>query len=156
MYQIIKLETLPPQMGYFFVLFRELRLRLLGKHTNSLVDFLEKTPLCQYLWMLNIFFSFLGFEQVAMFFPFLTTPIHYFSRKVFVSKVTCLNLIAIHVHRTVFKWLSKEISWLRLLRLVIGLKDSRQYFNQWDAKPKPIAPCTRDFFPRFERVTGDC
>ena len=25
------------------------------------------------------------------------------------------------------------------------LKDSRQFFNQWDAKPKPIAPCTRDF-----------
>ena len=47
--------------------------------------------------------------------------------------------------RAVFKWLSKVITWLRLLRLVIGLKDSRQFFNQWDAKPKPIAPCTRDF-----------
>ena len=35
--------------------------------------------------------------------------------------------------------------WLRLLRLVIGLKDLRQFFNQWEAKPKPIAPCTRDF-----------
>ena len=35
--------------------------------------------------------------------------------------------------------------WLRLLRLVIGLKDSRQFFNQWEAKPKPIAPCARDF-----------
>ena len=36
---------------------------------------------------------------------------------------------------------------LRLLRLVIGLKDLelRQFFNQWEAKPKPIAPCTRDF-----------
>ena len=34
---------------------------------------------------------------------------------------------------------------LRLLRLVIGLKDSRQFFNQWEAKPKPIAPYTRDF-----------
>ena len=40
--------------------------------------------------------------------------------------------------RAVFKWLSKVITWLRLLRLVIGLKDSRQFFNQWDAKPKPI------------------
>ena len=29
--------------------------------------------------------------------------------------------------------------------LVIGLKDSRQFFNQWEAKPKPITPCTRDF-----------
>ena len=25
------------------------------------------------------------------------------------------------------------------------LKDTRQFFNQWEAKPKPIAPCTRDF-----------
>ena len=28
---------------------------------------------------------------------------------------------------------------------MIGLKDSRQFFSQWEAKPKPIAPCTRDF-----------
>ena len=28
---------------------------------------------------------------------------------------------------------------------MIGLKDSRQFFNQWESKPKPIAPCTRDF-----------
>ena len=48
-------------------------------------------------------------------------------------------------NRAVFKWLSKEITWFRLLRLVIGLKGSRQFFNQWDAKPNPIAPCTRDF-----------
>ena len=47
--------------------------------------------------------------------------------------------------RAVFKRLSKVITWLRLLRLLIGLKDSRQFFNQWNAKPKPIAPCTRDF-----------
>ena len=45
--------------------------------------------------------------------------------------------------RAVFKWLSKAITWLRLLRLVIGLKDSHQFFNQWESKP--IAPCTRDF-----------
>ena len=48
-------------------------------------------------------------------------------------------------NRAVFKWLSKVIMWLRLLRLVIGLKGLRQFFNQWEAKPKPIAPCTRDF-----------
>ena len=48
-------------------------------------------------------------------------------------------------HRAVFKWLSKVITLLRLLRLVIGLKDSRQLFSQRKAKPKPIAPCTRDF-----------
>ena len=28
---------------------------------------------------------------------------------------------------------------------MIGLKDSRQFFNQWESKPKPITPCTRDF-----------
>ena len=33
---------------------------------------------------------------------------------------------------------------LRLLRLVIGLKDSRQFFNQWEAQSKSIAPCTCD------------
>ena len=48
-------------------------------------------------------------------------------------------------NRAVFEWLSKVITWLRLLRLVIGLKGSRQFFNQWEAKPKPIAPWTRDF-----------
>ena len=53
----------------------------------------------------------------------------------------------IHHFQAVFKWLSKVITWLRLLRLVIGLKDSCQFFNQWEAKPKPkpIAPCTCDF-----------
>ena len=34
---------------------------------------------------------------------------------------------------------------LRLLRLVIGLKIQRQFFNQWEEKSKPIPPCTRDF-----------
>ena len=46
------------------------------------------------------------------------------------------------VFRAVFKGLSKVILWL--LCLVIGLKDSCQFFNHWDAKAKPIAPCTRD------------
>ena len=45
-------------------------------------------------------------------------------------------------YRAVFKWLSKVITWLRW---VIGLKDSCQFFNQWEEKPKPIAQCTRDF-----------
>ena len=34
---------------------------------------------------------------------------------------------------------------LWLLRLVIGLKVSRQFFNQWDANPKPIAPGKREY-----------
>ena len=45
---------------------------------------------------------------------------------------------------------------LRLLRLVIGLKISRQSFSQLEAKPEPISPCARDFFPRFEQVTSNC
>ena len=57
--------------------------------------------------------------------------------------------------RAVFKWLSKVTAWLRLPHLGIGLRDSRQFFNQWEAKPKPIAPCTRDFLSRFERVSGN-
>ena len=60
---------------------------------------------------------------------------------------TSAHTTRINFVRAVFKYLSKVITWLRLVRLVIGLKDSRQFFNQWDAKPKPkpIAPCTRDF-----------
>ena len=64
-----------------------------------------------------------------------------------------------HNDRAVFKWLSKVITWLRLLRLVIGLKDSRQFFNQWEAKPKPIAPCTRDFsraLSKFQIISRNC
>lgn len=45
----------------------------------------------------------------------------------------------------VFKWLSKVIARVRLLRLLIGWKISRHFFNQWDAKSKRIAHCTRDF-----------
>ena len=61
--------------------------------------------------------------------------------------------------RAVFKWQSKVITWLRLLRLVIGLRDSRQFFNQWEAKPKPIAPCTRDFsraLSELQVITRNC
>ena len=50
--------------------------------------------------------------------------------------------------REVFKWLSKVIAWLRLLRQVIGYKISRQFFNQWETNPKPIAPCAHDYFSR--------
>ena len=56
--------------------------------------------------------------------------------------------------RAVFKWLSKVITWLRLLSLVIGSKDSRQLFNQWEAKSNRTMYAW--FFPRFERVTSNC
>ena len=36
--------------------------------------------------------------------------------------------------------------------IAIGLKASRQFFNQWEAKPKPIAPCTRDFSRAFSEL----
>ena len=39
--------------------------------------------------------------------------------------------------KAVCKWMSKVISRLRLLRLVIGSKISPQFFNQWEARPKP-------------------
>ena len=62
-------------------------------------------------------------------------------------------------NRAVFKWLSKVITWLRLLRFVIGLKDSRQFFNQWESKPKPFAPRTRDFSrasSELQVIARDC
>ena len=43
--------------------------------------------------------------------------------------------------RAVFKRPSKVMTRLPLLRFKI----SSQFFNQWDAKPKPISPCARDF-----------
>ena len=58
--------------------------------------------------------------------------------------------------RVVFKWLSKVITWLRSLHLVIGLKESSQIFNQWEAKAKPITPCTSHFSHALSSVTGNC
>ena len=51
--------------------------------------------------------------------------------------------------RAVFKWLLKC--------LVIGLEISRQFFNQSEAKPEPIASCVYARFVRnFEQGTGNC
>ena len=44
---------------------------------------------------------------------------------------------------------------LRLLRLVIGYKISRYLFNQWEAKLKPIAPCTCDLSRALGQVKGN-
>ena len=38
------------------------------------------------------------------------------------------------------------------LYLLIGLKISRKFYNQWEANPKPIAPCTRDFSRSFSKL----
>ena len=48
-----------------------------------------------------------------------------------------------HRNVTFFQWLSKAITRLPLPNLAIGLRISRQLFNQWE--PKPIAPCARNF-----------
>ena len=58
--------------------------------------------------------------------------------------------------RALFKLLSKEITPLQLLLIVIGWKILYQFINQWKGKPKPIATCTCDFFARFEQVTWNC
>ena len=42
---------------------------------------------------------------------------------------------------------------------MIGLKDSRQFFNQREAKPKAIAPCMRDFSRALSEllvIAGNC
>ena len=89
-----------------------------------------------------------------------------FGEKIVCGVLLCAKLMEIKcfpnnvlLFRAVFKWLSKVITWLRLLRLVIGLKASRQFFNQWESKPKPIAPCTRDFSrasSELQVVTRNC
>ena len=58
---------------------------------------------------------------------------------------TATNLQKKKYHNAVFKWLTKEITRLRLLRLLIGWKDSRQFSDQWEAKAKPMELCTTDF-----------
>ena len=56
----------------------------------------------------------------------------------------------------VFKLLLKVITLLRLSCLIIGLKISRQFFDQLEAESKPIAACVYPrFFPRFEQVAGN-
>lgn len=60
-----------------------------GHAHNTIISFLDSARiLSEFVTIATSCSSPTGFEQVAMFFPFLTTPIHYFSRKVFVSKTT--------------------------------------------------------------------
>ena len=40
----------------------------------------------------------------------------------------------------------------QLLWLLIALKMSRQFF-QWEAKPKPMGPCTRDFSRALRKLS---
>jgi len=42
---------------------------------------------------------------------------------------------------------------------VIGLKDSRQFYNQLEAQPKPITPCTRHFsraLSKLQIISRNC
>ena len=61
---------------------------------------------------------------------------------------SCDNIFFL-TNSAVFKWLLKVTTRFRLLRLMIGLKFSRQFFNQWGARP--ITPCTRDFSRALSR-----
>ena len=73
--------------------------------------------------------------------------------------MACQKYYSLVWYRAFFKWLSKVITWLRSLRSVIGLKDSRQFFYQWEAKPKLIAPCTRHFsraLSELQVISRDC
>ena len=48
---------------------------------------------------------------------------------------------------------------IAIKKALIGLKDSSQFFNQWEAKPKPIAPRTRDFSrasSELQVIARDC
>ena len=66
--------------------------------------------------------------------------------------VWLLGKVTPNTLRAVFKWLSKVITWLRSLPLVIDWKDPRPFFNQWEAKPKPIAPYTRHFYSALSEL----
>ena len=54
--------------------------------------------------------------------------------------------------RAVFKSLSKVVTPLRFLTLVIGLKISCQYFNQREEKPKLIAACKHDIYHALSKL----
>ena len=43
---------------------------------------------------------------------------------------------------------------LQSLRIVIGLRISRQFINQWEGKPKPIPTCTRYFSRALRKLRG--
>ena len=59
-------------------------------------------------------------------------------------------------YRAVFNWISKVIRvcfGFALLRSVIGWQNSRHFFSQWEAKPKPIAhKLHARIFPRLASV----
>ena len=58
------------------------------------------------------------------------------------------------VIRAVLKWLSKVITWLRLLRL--GAPVSQPMRSKTKTKTKTNRTMYAWFFPHFERVAGDC
>lgn len=68
-------------------------------------------------------------------------PAHKTKVPEFVLKTSWFDYI---VNGADLKWLLKVIARLQLLRLLIDFKNSRHFFNQWEANPKPITPFTRD------------
>ena len=63
----------------------------------------------------------------------------------FISHKLMLEVVVILNVRNCLELFSNVITRLRMLRLVNDLNVSRQFFNQWEAKPRPFASCTRDF-----------
>ena len=61
--------------------------------------------------------------------------------------------------RAIFKWMFKIIARLRLLRLMTGLRISRQFFNQWQAKSNQLHH-VRAIFPAlsvsYRKLLGTC
>ena len=71
--------------------------------------------------------------------------------QMFISIDTKKRLFSID--RAVFKWLTwKVMTQFPLPRRVIGVEISRQCVNQWEAKPKPNAPCKRSFSRAFSNL----
>ena len=71
--------------------------------------------------------------------------------QMFISIDTKKRLFSID--RAVFKWLTwKVMTQFPLPRRVIGVEISRQFVNQWEAKPKPNAPCKRGFSRAFSNL----
>ena len=103
-------------------------------------------------------FEFRWSPNIFQAFPFQLLKLEHFLRwslSTFIySRSTNMNFTYVS-HRAVFKWLSKVITWLRLLPVVTGLEDSRQFFNQWKSKPKPIPPCTRYFSRALRTVPSN-
>ena len=61
--------------------------------------------------------------------------------------------------KSVFHWFSKVITWLPIATPGDFLKIAPQFFDQWEAKPRPITSSTRHFphaLSKFRIIAGNC